>query len=165
MSKITKPINQNYVSQEKVVTKNKQTKSIKAGKCGKVIIWNKGNSEFIAKKEDIGVLLHDHQPIALGILEANIGINCHKESLIMDGYSLELDNLEALGEKSRSAVYLNNGIKYQRRKDLEPNASPVIWIEINPGSPTAWLLFIGYREWRCLHEKNKKKVVLKLNRL
>ena len=150
---------------EKMKLRGGTKKFIKAGKTGKIMAWNKGNSNFLTKKDEFELILQTHEPLALGIVEANIEPNCHKDSMKIEGYTLQLDNLEIMGHKSRTAAYINDDLKYERRRDLEPPNSPTILIEINGGSPTAWLIFFGYREWRCLWEKNKRKSELMCEQL
>ena len=53
-------------------------------------------------------------------------------------------------------LYIKEDTEYIRRYDLEPLCSPTIWLEIKSSRSKPFLLFIGYREWRCLHDKNKK---------
>ena len=116
-------------------------KFIKAGKTGKIMAWNKGNSNFLTKKDEFDLILQTHEDLALGIFEANIEPNCNEDSMKIEGYTLQLDNLEIMGHKTRTAAHINDDLKYERRRDLEPPNSPTIWIEINGGSPTAWLIF------------------------
>ena len=120
-------------------------------------MWNKGNSNFLTKKSDLEKIIEVHKPLLFGVLEANMGENCYQPALNIDGYSLERDNLASEGGITRAAVYVIEGLNYSRRKDLEVKASPMIWLEINPNSKEAWLAFIGYREWRSLLSKKKKK--------
>ena len=124
---------------------------------GSLIIWNKGNSRFQAKKADIEVILEKYKPLVMGILEANMGINICTHMLGIDGYILERDNLIEQGCRTRTAIYINEKLEYKRRKDLEVKGSPAIWIEISPDSTKSWLLFVGYREWRSLLDKDKEK--------
>ena len=60
---------------------------------------------------------------------------------------------------------MNAKVQYTRRTDLEPPASPIIWVEINAGTSSAWLLFVGYREWRSLYGKNKAESGSQKNQL
>ena len=91
----------------------------------------------------------------LGLAEANIQCDCNEDTLKIDGYRLERDNLTEVNIRNRTAVYIKSSVQYRRRYDLEPVSSPIIWIEFNVGSPSAWLLFTGYREWRTLNPKNR----------
>ena len=139
------------------VVKEKKANKINWKIGNKSMIWNKGNSSFMAKKDSIEILISNHKPLTLGILEANVEPDSHPPSLVIDGYILELDNLHEKGLKARSVIYIKKEANYKRRKDLEPPLSPTIWLEFNSGTKGAWLLFLGYREWRTLHCKDKQK--------
>ena len=62
-----------------------------------ILAWNKGNSSYLAKKTDLENLIENHKPLLLGVIEANMGVNCHAPALIIDGYKLERDNLKEAG--------------------------------------------------------------------
>ena len=74
---------------EKNTENTKKTKNIKTtkkhktkmGQSGKVICWNKGNSTFLAKKPEVEQMIDVHQPLIMGILEANMGENCFESAL------------------------------------------------------------------------------------
>ena len=141
---------------KKQKTKNK---NIKNGKIGKILCWNKGNSTFSVKKPEIEILIGNHNPLMMGILEANMGENCYTPALQIDGYNLERDNLMDEGGITRTAVYIKEGMDYIRRKDLEVKATPAIWIEVSPNTASAWLILIAYREWCSLLIKDKKEKI------
>ena len=121
-----------------------------------IMCWNKGNASFANRKDEVNVIIERWKPKIFGLLEANIEPSCHANSLNIDGYSIERDNLADEYLKSRAAVMICNSVNYRRRRDLEPSCSPAIWLEINPKTAKACLVFIGYREWRQLQAKNKK---------
>ena len=124
---------------------------------GKIMLWNKGNARFAVKKMEVEVILEKHKPLILGLLEANMGANSFHPSLTIDGYSLERDNLADIGLKTRTAVFIRDGVSYTRRTDLEIRSSPTIWLEMNQNSPSPWLIFCGYREWCTLERKGNKE--------
>ena len=142
---------------DRPLTKKNKNKSIKMGKTGKILCWNKGNSTFLAKKPELEILIEEHKPLLLGVLEANMGENCFSPALEIEGYNLERDNLATEGGLTRKALYVNRGLNYSRRLDLEVKAMPPIWIEVNPDTPSAWLVFVAYREWVSLAAEDKKK--------
>ena len=125
-------------------------------KGARILFWNKGNAAFWNKKDEIEIIINNHNPMCFGVLEANVEHDYHPPSLAIDGYKVELDNLWSGGKKGRAMVYVKDEADYIRRKDLEPPLSPAIWLEFEPGTQKAWLLFIGYREWRSLNSKDKK---------
>ena len=150
------------LSNEKQLTTAKskaRDKVAKKGEKGKFICWNKGNASFMTKKPDIEKLIEDHKPLMVGILEANMKHNICQDILAVDGYKLERDNLHLVKGRTRTAVYINQHLRYRRREDLEPDNSPTIWLEVNPQSAKPYLVFFGYREWRSLvaMDKNKSK--------
>ena len=156
---ITTPVRtrvEGEVSNGKAV-ESRMKRSKKVEDKGKLVIWNKGNSRFQAKKVDIEVILDKYKPLVMGILEANMGVNTLTSTLGIDGYLLERDNLIEEGCRTRTAVYISEKLDYRRRKDLEIKGSPAIWIELSPDSTKPWLLFVGYREWRSLIDKDKEK--------
>ena len=128
---------------------------LKGAKSGKLLFWNKGGSNYLAKKDDIEILIQKHNPIAIGIAEINIAHDSHEAPLIIDNYILERDNLSKAGLTTRAAVYVRSSVQYRRREDLEPVETPLLWIEFNAETPSAWLLGIGYREWRTLNPTTK----------
>ena len=128
---------------------------LKNGKSGKIIFWNKGGSAFQVKKDEIETIICEHNPLAFGLLEANMSQDSHPATLLIDGYKLERDNLMAENIRTRTALYINDDVRYKRRIDLEPKASPIIWVEINNDSNISWLMCLGYREWHTLNKKNR----------
>ena len=79
-------------------------------------------------------MIEVHQPLIMGVLEANMGENCFKGALEIDGYKLERGNLTESGIRTRTAVYIQDQLNYLRRKDLETPRLRTIWLEINPKS-------------------------------
>ena len=131
----------------------------------KLLCWNKGNSSFARKKDEIEMLVNDHSPVALGILEANIEIDCHLPSIAIEGYSYELDNMCEDGVKTRAVMFIKDGTSYSRRRDLEPKCSPAIWLEIKDTPSKPYLLFMGYREWRSAKDDDKQLSGNKFNQM
>ena len=95
--------------------------------------------------------------MCLGLMEANVKAAHYQPALEIDGYSREMDGLWESEHRCRLILYIKENTQYKRRRDLEPPLSPAIWVEVNPGSNKAWLLFMGYREWRQLQDSNKQK--------
>ena len=112
---------------------------------------------FLAKKEEIEIIINDHNPLCIGILEANVEHDIHPPALKIDGYMVELDGLHDKGLKGRTMVYVKEEANYIRRADLEPPLSPTIWHELFPGSKGAILVFFGYRQWCTLQATNKQR--------
>ena len=145
----------NCFPDKKSEKKIKGEKNDKKQKMIKLLCWNKGNSTFDAKKDEMEILIKDHSPLLLGVIEANIGADHYLPAIAIDGYSFELDNLRDNGFKTRTMVYIKDEVKYKRRNDLETINSPTIWLEFfNENKP--FLVFVGYREWCCLQARDKK---------
>ena len=51
-----------------------------------IIMWNKGNSKFLSKKDEIEMIINKHSPSIFGILEANISKDIHLPALQINGY-------------------------------------------------------------------------------
>ena len=134
--------------------------NFKQAKFGKIIWWNKGNGDFISKKDEIELILEQHEPIVMGVIEANMNPHCHIPSLQIPGYDLERDNLILSQIRTRTAVYISNKIQYKRRQDLEIKDTPAIWLEIKEAKNKSFLLMIGYRQFRCLGRNNKHTITL-----
>ena len=113
----------------------------------KVVFWNKGSAAFKNRKDEVERLIEAHTPILLGLVEANIQPACHPPTLQVEGYWLELDDLHEDNSATRTALFIQKGTKYKRRRDLEPPQMPVICVEINHKSKKPWLAWLGYREW------------------
>ena len=112
-----------------------------------IIMWNKGNSQFATKKDEMELIIQKYNPSIFAILEANIDKDSHRPALQISGYSLEQDNLCSTGPRSRAAVFVSNLISYKRRLDLEEDSTPLLWLEIITKVSKPWLTAIGYRQW------------------
>ena len=130
-------------------------KSQKKKKLSKIIIWNKGNGCFAAKKDELETIIQKHSPIIFGLMEANMAVDEFEPALQVQGYSLERDNLSKEGIRTRTAVYVSDQITYTRRLDLEIPNTPLIWLEVKAKLTKSWLICIGYRQWRRLNENKK----------
>ena len=126
-----------------------------------LIMWNKGNSQFLTKKDEIELIISKYNPGILAILEANVKNDIHLPALQINGYSLERDNLGSTGPRYRAVAYISNLLCYRRRYDLEEEGTPLIWLEVitNPSKP--WLAGVGYRQWRILGEDKTKSRSMK----
>ena len=119
--------------------------------------WNKGNGDIMGKLDEIELKIEKHKPVIFGILEANIGTDCHTPVIQMEEFELERDNLNTSQIRTRAAVYISCQIDYKRRLDLETSEIPMIWLEIKSKKSKPWLIMIGYRQWRTLGKNGGKK--------
>ena len=160
---ITTPVRTKQMEEPEAVAKDTKKKrkvakrEAKSNSNGKIMIWNKGNATFQARKGEVEMILDKHKPLVLGLCEANMGVNTFASALGIDGYHLERDNLTSEGIRTRTALYIKETLNYKRREDLEAKASPTIWIEVNTNTTSAWLLFVGYREWVSLKDKDREE--------
>ena len=81
---------------------SKKKKDDKKNKLVKLMCWNKGNSRFETKKDELEMLIEEHYPLMLGVLEANVEKDYFLPALNINGYSTELDNLRGNGNKTRT---------------------------------------------------------------
>ena len=162
MSIIKSTLSQQKVAQQKVHEnpgQKKQKPKILKEKTSTLIMWNKGNGQFLAKKDEMEQMVAKYQPILFAIMEANISKDAHEPALQIEGYSLERDNLCVYGGKTRTAVYVSNRISYKRRSDLEAPNTPLIWLEITTKASKPWLAAVGYRQWRRLTDQDKNQSI------
>ena len=101
----------------------------------------------------------------MGILGANMGTDCYTPALQIKGYKLERDNLMMMNTRTRTAVYISEGITYKRRTDLELLNTPLVCLEIKPDKKKSWLIMIGYRQFQCLSDDDKIKSVTMASQL
>ena len=78
-----------------------------------------------------------------------MGSNCYSPILRIDGYNLERNNLNEEDSITGTVLYVDQSLNYIRRRDIEAKPFPTIWLEINPNSPTAWLFFLRYNQFRA----------------
>ena len=113
-----------------------------------ILQWNKGNARFLNRKDDIRVMIEDHQPHIFGICEANLHHNAHLTSMHIPNYKIEVDNLASQGYRSQIVLYISTSVSYKRRNDLEIPLCAMVWIEFHPNDGPPYLLCTGYREWQ-----------------
>ena len=90
MNTFVKPFNQFHVNQlqDSQFTKRMKIKPNNRGKNQvNLICWNKGNSLFDSKKDELELLINKYSPLLLGVLEANIGQDQYLPMISIDGYN------------------------------------------------------------------------------
>ena len=93
-----------------------------------MISWNKGNSNFRTKKDDILVTINRYKPDIFAIHEANYR---SKNDGHIYGYNVKCNTLIEGYDISRTILLLKKGISYKRRYDLENKYISRIWVQIN----------------------------------
>ena len=79
-----------------------------------MINWNKGNSLFINKKDEIEFLLRKYKPDIMAIQELNISIQDDLNVLQFPGYKFELDQLLTKNGRARAGTLIKETINYER---------------------------------------------------
>ena len=82
---------------------------------------------FILKKEDVKDIVQRNEIDILCLQEVEVEFGFNSSLLEFGGYSLEV---ETNSLKSRTAIYIKNGIRYNRRYDLEGNNSHLVIIDV-----------------------------------
>ena len=93
----------------------------------KFLSWNKGNSNFETKRDDILITLQRQNPDIFAIHEANYSILKDRK---IKGYNIEYNNLCDRNDICRTITLIKNGISFKRRYDLEDKFISSIWLQI-----------------------------------
>ena len=111
----------------------------------KLLHWNKGNSDFKNKYDDICMTLDTNQPEFFSIQEANFNI---KSNIKIKGYNIEYNNLIFNNDIARTVLLIKNNISYKRRYDLENNYISSVWVQVNISKSKYILICSYYRQWQ-----------------
>ena len=111
--------------------------------------WNKGNSTFKNKRDDILVTLERYKPDIFAIQEANFDIINDRGFL---NYSIEANTLCRGHTTDRTILLIKNGIAYKRRNDLENDYISSVWIQIIISKKVSTLISSYYRQWSLPQE-------------
>ena len=90
--------------------------NISGGGTYKLLTWNKGNSNFSNRRDDVLISLNRHNPDIFSIHEANYSI---KNDVKIKGYKIEYNNLIDGNDICRTIILIRDSISYKRRYDLE----------------------------------------------
>ena len=80
-----------------------------------------------SKKEDVKDIVLRNEIDILCLQEVELESGFNSSLLEFRGYNLEVENNSL---KSRTAIYIKNGIRYNRRSDLEGNNSHLVIIDV-----------------------------------
>ena len=119
--------------------------------------FNKGNSNFETKINEINILIEKYSPDIFSIVEANLPIKYEYIQKEIPDYSFELNILSDKTKLSRNIILVHKNISYKRRRDLESDITSTIWIEINIPKSKPALFMGGYRQWRLPKVLNVNK--------
>ena len=89
--------------------------------------WNKGNSDFHNKINDVLLTIDEHSPDLFSISEANYNFS---NPIQIKGYNIEVNRLHTFSSFSRSILLIRDNISYKRRNDLENTFISSVWIEV-----------------------------------
>ena len=107
--------------------------------------WNKGNSKFSNKRDNILITLDRHMPDIFAIHEANFNGNRDKG---FQKYNIEAKYLNSdYSTDARTILLLRQGIIFNRRQDLEDKHISSIWVEIILSKRKTLLVCAYYRQW------------------
>ena len=81
-----------------------------------MLSWNKGNSLFEKKRDDISITLDRHKPNIFAIHEANFNSQVNRG---FKNYNLEYKTLNDRCTDARTILLIKQGIQYKRRCEYE----------------------------------------------
>ena len=109
-----------------------------------LLSWNKGNSNFSTRRDDILITLDRLKPDIFSIHEANFSIKNDRKII---GYKIESNNLIHGNDICRTVTLIKDGISYKRRYDLEDKYISSIWLQIFISKRVSILVCSYYRQW------------------
>ena len=93
----------------------------------KILHFNKGNSKFENKIDDILYVIGKHKPDIFSIQEANYDITNHCN---IPGYNIEYNTLTKNHNVARTIIIIKEGINYKRCNIYEIEYISSIWLQI-----------------------------------
>ena len=114
----------------------------------RILHWNKGNTHFHNKINDISHIIETHTPHIMSLSEANVLTNIDTNTYHLHDYNIETTSMAQITGISRTALIIKDNIHYTRRHDLEDSHTSTIWIEIHVHKHKSLLLMAGYRQWQ-----------------
>ena len=115
-----------------------------------LMTWNKGNARLKNRINDIRQIVSQHKPHVMAIQELNQIPEDDIDLLQVQNYTWELDDMIKNTGRARTAILINNDMKYVRRRDLEPNNESVVWITIYPRGTNSINIQSLYRQWQIV---------------
>ena len=117
----------------------------------KFLHWNKGNSNFQNKLNDIYSTIQGFSPDIFSIVEANFNIS---SNIKFKDYNLEYSKLHPLSNNARTILLVKNNIPFTRRYDIESPLISSVWIEIAIIKSNRLLVCSYYCQWSLPSELN-----------
>ena len=115
----------------------------------KILHWNKGNSNFYNKIDNVYTILDQNKPNIFSVVEANYSFS---DKINIRDYSIEFSRLHISSTFSRNLILIKDSISYNRRYDLENKYIATVWIEINISKKSKILVCSYYRQWSIPNE-------------
>ena len=113
--------------------------------------WNKGNSTFGNKRDDILVTIDRYKPDIFASHEANFDIKRDKN---FDNYNIEYNTIIKGYNISRTILLIKKVILYKRRKDFENDYISSVWVQIILSKRVSTFICSYYRQWSLPQELN-----------
>ena len=110
----------------------------------KITHFNKGNSKFDNKLNDIHHIIDTYKPLIFSISEANY---CNLNITIIDGYNIETCDFKIGYHTSRQILMIHNSLTYTRRTDLEKPHLALILCDIKLNKTDKLTIAAYYRQW------------------
>ena len=110
----------------------------------KIAHFNKGNSKFENKLDDIHYIIDTHKPLIFSISEANY---CNLNKTIIDGYNIETCDFKIGYHTSRQILMIHNSLTYTRQTDLEKPHLALILCDIKLNKTDKLTIAAYYRQW------------------
>ena len=126
------------------------------GKCIRLAHQNLGGGKIYNKLVDIDFIKHSHDPDVLGVSESRL------DEFTVDQMKVRGFKTETKDDSNRINVFVKNSISYKRRKDLEIEFFPVIWIQLGQGKQKMLVANI-YREWQIPKKLNQPNSTLRIS--
>ena len=116
----------------------------------KFINWNKGKGWAKNSITEIRHICIEQKPSIFSIHEFNFRQEDCLDDIEVEGYDILLDNMYLKYGMARTALYISQDIKYERREKLEIEGESLIAITIHPNRTKPVNLISYYRQWQIL---------------
>ena len=110
----------------------------------KIAHFNKGNSKFDNKIDDIHYIIDKHKPLIFSISEANY---CNINKTQISDYNIEVCDFKIGYHTSRQVLLIHNSLTYTRRHDLEKPYIALIICDIKINKKDTLTIAAYYRQW------------------
>ena len=121
----------------------------------KILTWNKGNCDFKEAINEIKDMIIEKKPDICVINELNYNKVEDYGTFNIEGFNVEIDNLDNNFEKNRTAIIIKDHLTYQRIKKYEAENSSIVCIKVGFKGKKKFFVNGYYRQWHLLY-KNKE---------